>query len=99
MYSFGTTAYRQYVGESLNITGVVDANPYPTAQWFRDGTLLSTNPPQLQLGVTFIFFSSVMETDNGTYIVNGTNSEGFGTVTIVVMSLCKFTCQFLYPTF
>ena len=91
------TTYREYVGQPLNISGRVEANPSPTVQWSRDGTVLN-NSTRVQLFPAAVIFSSVQENDNGTYVVSATNSQGSANFTCSLIAICELAIAcFIYP--
>ena len=96
-YTFTMTTYRQYTGQPLIISGQVNANPSPTVEWSRDGTVL-TNSTRVQLFPAAVTFSSVKEEDNGTYTVTATNSEGSARVTVNLIAICELTPYHAYHT-
>ena len=82
------TTYEAFVGQFLNISGQVNADPSPTVEWFRNGTVL-TNNTRVQLFPAAIVFSRIEESDNGTYTVSGTNSEGSSNFTFNLQVICR----------
>lgn len=67
-------------GDQLNITLLLDANPFPgddNFTWSVNGRMLFTMPG-LDLGITFIDFMMVTRLDAGNYTTTSTNVAGIG---------------------
>ena len=67
-------------GDQLNITLVLDANPFPADDnftWSVNGRMLFTMPG-LDLGITFIDFMMVTRLDAGNDTTTSTNVAGIG---------------------
>lgn len=87
--NFNRTTYYQYSGEPLTITALVSGNPSPSSQWSRDGMPLM-NSTRVKLFDDSIVFDPVMDNDNGTYTLTGTNSQDVTSSSVDLVVICKF---------
>lgn len=73
---------------SCNATGI----PQPNITWYKDGTVVLSDPPHLRLlGYTLAIYDTVFG-DEGVYRCVVSNSGGTAEDNIIVNVICKSVC-------
>lgn len=63
-------------GEPKTIECPVEAEPEAEIKWYKDGQMVSSRPPHLELTGNELMFISISEQDSGEYHCQASNSMG-----------------------